>query len=134
MDAQLELQKAVVTALKGDATLTAIVPASRITDCPAESIALPYVDVGEAEGRDWGAKSFVGMDHYLTLHVWSKKRGKKECFDIISAIHDVLHEQQLSVTGHALVILRFSESRVFRDADGLTYHGTAEFRAITQDT
>lgn len=130
-DDALELRKAVYTALNANGTLTAM---ASIYDGVPQDTAPPYVDLGEADVDDWGTKTFDGGDHFLTLHVWSSYRGQKEAWDIIEQIRSTLHNASLSVTGHALVLIRHSASRVFRDINGQFFHGVTEFRALTQDT
>lgn len=128
-----QLQVAGYTALNANSTLTAL---ATIYDGAPQDAALPYVDLGEADVDDWGSKTFDGGDHFLTLHVWTAggQGGKKQAWDIIEQIRTTLHNASLTVTGHALVMLRHSASRVFRDINEQDYHGIVELRALTQDT
>jgi hypothetical protein len=124
-----QLQKAVYAALVAN---TPLISLAKVYDSPAQDVAMPYVDIGEIDILDWGTKNTEGGDHNLTLHVWSNYGGKKECWSIIGQIITTLHEASLVVTGHTLVMIRHSNTRVMRDADGLTFHGVVEFRALTQ--
>lgn len=128
-----QVQKAIFTALSGNSTLMTAI-GSRLKDTPSQDYALPYVHIGEIMTRDWGSKTFVGGEHSVTIHVWSKTRGTKEAWDIIDLIRSTLHEQDFALTGHTLILLRHASSRVFTDEDGTTIHGVTEFRALTQDT
>ena len=124
-----QLQTAAFAALDANATLKAIAP---VYDGAPQNAALPYVDMGDADVDDWGSKTFNGGEHFLTLHVWSDARGKKQTWDIIEQIRATLHEAALTVTGHTLVLLRHTSSRVFKDIDETVHHGIVEFRALTQ--
>lgn len=128
-----QVQKAIFTALSGNSTLMTAI-GSRLKDRPSQDYALPYVHIGEIIVLDWGSKTFVGGDHRIMIHVWSKSPGKKEAWDIIDMIRTALHQQDLALTGHTLVLMRHESSRVFMDEDGVTIHGVTEFRAITQAT
>ena len=47
-------------------------------------------------------------------------------------LHALLHQASLSVTGQALVLMRFTGSAITLENDGWTYHGTMQFRALLQ--
>ena len=49
----------------------------------------------------------------------------------IAEIHRIMHDADLTVTGHELVNLRFELTQTFLDADGITHHGVTRFRAVT---
>jgi hypothetical protein len=68
----------------------------------------------------------------VTLHVWSRGRGRKEAQAVIAAARDALHDRQLTLAGHRLVNLRHEYSEARRDNDGETFHGIARFRAVTE--
>ena len=128
-DSSWELQQAVFTALTGDAPLMAMI--TGIHDHVPEGAAFPYVTMGEASAIAWGAAGVDGVESTLILHVWSRSRGRKEVKQITAEMHRILHDADLAVTGHALIWLRFEQSRSLLDADGATYHGIARFRALT---
>ncbi|MFQ5783612.1 MAG: hypothetical protein ACE5H8_02160 [Alphaproteobacteria bacterium] len=44
----------------------------------------------------------------------------------------ILADADLTVTGHALVNLRFEQSRSMLDPDGVTYHGISRYRVVTR--
>ena len=133
-DASWPLQKAVFTALEADAGVKALVgDPARIYDHVPAKTTYPYIHIGDGDGVDWSSKTFTGQDHTIELHIWSRYRGSKEIKNILSAIHDVLHEAALTVTGHNLIILRFDFRTSFMDSDGLTRHGIIRFGALTHE-
>jgi len=129
--ASLAFQKAVYAALIGDAGIGALI-GDRIFDGPPRSLAFPYVTIGDARATDWSTGTEGGTEHRLQLHAWSRERGKAECWAMIDAIRAALDEDALSLDGHVLVNLRFEAADVGQDRDGITWHGVARFRAVTE--
>lgn len=129
--ASLALQKAVYAALAGNAGIGALI-GDRIFDGPPRSLAFPYVTLGDARAADWSTATEEGTEHRLQLHAWSRERGKAECWAVIDAIRAVLDAAALGLDGHVLVNLRFEAADVGQDRDGITWHGVARFRAVTE--
>ncbi len=126
------VQQAVYAALAASAALQALIgnPA-RVYDHVPDNPAFPYVTLGDTVSGPFDTKSFAGRDQSVTLHAWSRYRGKKEVKQILTALHDALHEQPLTVAGHNFVLCRFEFADVFDDEDGLTRHGVSRFRIVT---
>ena len=130
-DSSWELQQAIYNALTGDSTLMALI--TGVHDHVPQGAAFPYVTIGESTARDWSAVGIVGVEATLILHAWSRARGRKEVKQILSEIHRVLHDADVTVPGHHLLYLRFVFARTTRDPDGATHHGVSRFRAITDE-
>ena len=105
---------------------------SYVYDFVPQRAAYPFVSLGNVVSRDWSTSSERGDEHALTLHIWSKARGKKQCHLIVSSVRRVLHDVELSVEDHSLVNLRHEFSDVRLDPDGETFHGIVRFRAVTE--
>ena len=129
-EASWPLQKAVFDALSANTDLTAVV--SGIYDHVPADTAFPYVTLGETTVSDWSSKSFDGQEHLLTLHVWSRAKGRKEAKEIMALVYDTLHDAALAVEGQELVNLRFDFAQTLKDPDGLTVHGVQRYRAVTR--
>ena len=127
----LALQKAVVAALIADGPVGGLI-ADRIYDATPRQPAFPYLTIGEVRTADWSTATEAGAEHRLTLHVWSRERGKRQCYQIMEAIEAVLHDAALGLDDHALVNLRFEFAEIGRDRDGITYRGVVRFRAVTE--
>jgi hypothetical protein len=127
----LALQKAVFAALIADAGVGALV-GDRIHDAAPRNAAFPYVTFGDARVADWSTGTEAGEEHRLTLYVWSRERGKAECWAAVEALRAALHEAALDLEGHALVNLRFEAADVGQDRDGITWRGVVRFRAVTE--
>ena len=131
-DSSWELQEAIYTALTGDAPLMAMI--TGVHDHVPQETAFPYITIGASTAREWGAAGVEGIEATLTIHVWSRTRGHKEAKQITAEIHRIMHDADLSVTGHALINLRFEFGETMLDADGVTYHGITRYRAVTHAT
>lgn len=125
------LASAIYSRLTGDATLMGLVEG--IYDDVPQDTDYPYVVIGEETTLNNGSKTLDGLEHTLTLHVWSRYRGLKETKQIMERIYALLHTYDLAVTGASLVNLRQEFSSTFVDADGLTRHGVIRFRAMVFD-
>jgi hypothetical protein len=130
VSASWAVQKAVLVALQGDATLMAMI--GGVHDHVPQDAAFPYVTLGEDDVAPFGSKTFQGTEHGLAIHVWSRARGRAETKAILARLRAVLDQAALAPVGHALVDVRFTGEVTERESDGLTYHGVARFRAVTQ--
>ena len=129
--ASLALQKAIFAALAADAGIGALV-GDRIYDAPPRDPVFPYVTFGAITAADWSTGTEGGAEHEIVLHTWSRGRGKSECLAIAGALEFALHDAPLTLDGHALVNLRFASADTRRDPDGITFHATTRFRAVTE--
>lgn len=127
------LQKAVYEKLSADSALTTMMGGMRIHDDVPRGLEPPYVTLGQSTVTDWSTGSDQGHEHVLTLHVWSRERGRRQVHEIMGGVRSALHDAALAPEGHRLVNLRqeFAETR--RDPDGETYHGIVRFRAVTEE-
>lgn len=130
--ASWELQKSIHAALVTNSALTALLSGTKIYDDVPQGTSFPYVTLGESSLRDWSTGSDEGDEHILTLHVWSRAKGRKQVHEIMDALHDSLDDADLSVSGHHLVNLRHELSEARRESDGETYYGIVRYRAVTE--
>lgn len=126
------LQKAIFSTLDGDSTLDGLV--NGVYDDVPQSATAPYVVIGEDTAINNGSVTLDGLEHTLTLHVWSEYRGRKEVKEIMSRIYDLLHNADITVTGASLVNLRQEFETTLVETDGITRHGIMRFRAVMFDS
>lgn len=100
-------------------------------DVPGDA-AFPYVVVGEDTHIPFDTDDSLGSESTLTLHVWSRYCGKKECKEIMALIYDALTRQALVLEAHYLITIEFEYSEVLLDPDGITRHGVQRFRALVE--
>ncbi len=126
-------QEAVYGALSSDATLkTLIGDPARLYDQVPPAALFPYVTLGDVVLRDFDTKDRSGFEQSVTLHIWSRYRGRKELKEIMNAVHSVLHGADLNVDGADYVDCRFQTASTNLDGDGLTFHGVMRFRMVVQ--
>jgi Protein of unknown function (DUF3168) len=130
--AAFALQQAIFSRLTNDGATAAALGGPRIYDDVPTRAEFPFMTFGQSTERDWSTGTDQGYEHTITLHAWSRGRGRKEAQAVIAAARDALHDQDLSLDGHRLINLRHEYSEVRRDNDGETFHGIARFRAVTE--
>ncbi len=120
--AQSAIQAAIVTLLKANAGVTALVN-NRVYDAVPESTAVDYIAIGEwteesddtLEDDDAG----IGEDCTVTIHVYTDDSrgaaGYKNAQAIASAVKVALHGQALSVTGWTTVTVEHEDTVAMRD-------------------
>jgi hypothetical protein len=128
----LALQKAMRGKLIGHAPLVALLGRAAVFDDVPQGTAEPYVVLGEIATRDWSTKDGAGEEHFATLHVWSRERGKKEAYDIIAAIDAALDGAALTLDGHTLINLATTFWTVTREKPSELYRGVVRLRAATE--
>lgn len=125
----VELHVALVTAMKGNGALMALVDG--IYDKPPANpwgALAAYVSIGASDVGIDDAECVDGEEHNVQIDVWSRAVGQVKCKAICSAIKAVLHQAELVLDTNALVESELQLYRVFSDPDGLTTHGVLQFR------
>lgn len=143
MSAELEIQKAVYGALIADAGLAMVLAGNMEDDeLPAvydhvpqakdsgSDMLFPYVVIGDDTALDWDTDTSVGKEATITIHSWSRYRGRLEIKQIQGEIYRVLHLSNLMIEGYDLVLCFSEYSECLLDPDGLTRHGVQRFRLI----
>ena len=131
MNPTLALQKAMLERLRNDAQLSALLGGAKVFGRPPRRENPPYVAFGDAEARGWNTFGARGTEHKVTLHVWSAHGGRKQAYEIISRLDDLLDDAALTLTDHHLVNLRSVFWTALRARDGKLFHGILRLRATT---
>lgn len=132
MSASAELQRAIHEALASEPELTAILGSGRIHDMAAANVPYPYITLGRTSMYDWSTGTELGTEHLVTLHIWSKAKGKREAHEIMDLVANRLHDAELDLEGHHLVNLRLEFSEIVYDENVSVHHGLLRFRAATE--
>lgn len=130
-DSTLEVQKAVVAAVKAAGAYTAIA-STRFYDNPPQDPDFPYahiesVDAGKAIETDGGD----GWECFIRIDTWSRKPGRVQCNQMMTAIAGAIHDVALSLDTQNLIIGELATQNDIRDGDGVTRHGIQRFRFVT---
>jgi len=130
--AALELQKAIVARLSGDAALTALLGGAKVYDHAPADVAFPYVTLGRASLFDWSTDTDTGSEQIFTLHVWSKRPGKRETLRVMEAVRVALDGALPPLDGHRLVLLRLEDADIRYEEAEAVYHGLMRLRALIE--
>lgn len=128
----VDVQKAIHARLAQDAALVARLGGAKVFDATPPDVAFPYLSLGRTSLFDWSTGSESGTEQILTIHVWSKGRGKTEALEIMELVRGLLDSQPLTLESHDLVnmTLEFAEARY--DEDLAVHHGLLRFRVVTE--
>lgn len=113
--------------------LTDISPIPVYDDVPQDLSAFPYVTIGEDVLTFNDTDTDRSNNVSITVHTWSRERGRKETKQIQSQIYDSLHLANLVKAGYNFVVITEQSSTTFLDADGLTRHGVQTFKLIIEE-
>lgn len=132
MSTSLALTRAIILALKSDATVSAAV--NGVFDAPSPGAVPPYLTVGPDLVRD--ASSFVaqGREHRVRVTVWDLALMSARCAATLAAVEAVLMGLGPDLGGYGLTIMRFSASAVAAERPGGPTRGTIDFMARTVAT
>ena len=132
-DHSFELQKTIYSTLNSDSTIKNTYSAT-VHDHVAQGTDFPYIVIGEETMSDASSTKDIDFNEFtLTIHIFSRNRGRKETKNIMARIYALLHKANLSITGATHVNTRFEFADVIKEQDGLTYHGVQRFRTILHD-
>ena len=94
---------------------------------PQDYNAFPYVTIGEDVWTDFDTDQQNGHEVSVTLHVWSRERGRAETKTIQEQIYGILENSEMSISGFDLVNFRMTFADSVVDNDGETRHGVQIF-------
>ena len=145
MSAAVAIQQAIFTKLDGTSGVTTLLAAhafaagkKAIYDrtpqaaAPEDNSAFPYIVIGDDTAAEWDTDDSAGQETKITLHVWSRYRGKRETKQILDALYAALHNATLTVTGHLALYCYWEFHESLEDPDGVTQHGVTRYRIVTQ--
>jgi hypothetical protein len=129
------INDAIYTALTDDVDLSAKV-GSRIYDDAPQNTAFPYIVIGDVTTIEENTDDFFRRLVTVSIHTWSRYRGRKETREIQDLIQRALDRQNLTLTDDDYDLINIYETgtQEFLDADGLTRHGVSDFKIILRRT
>ena len=131
-DSWFDLMKGVIAALKGDATIFAIVGNNVFSDVP-QNETFPYIAIS-IQSSPSDTKTSTGMLHTLQISAFSRKdKSPEEATDIRKAVYNLLHRQESAITldSGTLVSMLFSGvSFARKELDGVTWQATMQFDVL----
>ena len=131
--AELALRSAIRSAALNNQALAAAVNASFYDGAPRDAV-FPFVTFGDVSLRDWSTGLDRGLEHQLTLEIWSLQPGHGEVLKLADQLQIFLQSASLTLQGFQLIDLRFLWFEARREANGRFAKGRMRFRAITEET
>lgn len=130
-DPSIELQGALVAALKAAGALPAVVGGRVYDEAPTNAV-FPYLTLGDCQVLPDKAGCIDGVEVYPQIDVWSRAVGYPEVKTIAAAVKAKLDDQPLTVSGFQVVVFEHQSTQYLRDTDGLTRHAAITFRGLIQ--
>lgn len=122
----LQIQKAVFDVLQSALSVP-------VFDHTPQNSPYPYVVIGDDTSVPWDTDDSLGTEATVTVHVWSRYRGRAEVKELLEHIYDALHRQDIAIAGVDVIesIAEFQQTIV--ESDGLTRHGIIRFRLTVDE-
>lgn len=127
---QYAVQKAIHQILSADATLMALIDG--VHDFVPADTQYPYVTLGNSRLQDNSTVGMQGFRLTLTVHIYSRARGRKEVTDIMARLYELLHDSAPAADGHSITNIRFVTSSIRLEKDGLTLHGAMQLDVLAE--
>ena len=133
MSADLQrLQEAIHARLTADADVPAALGGATVYDRPPQGASMPYITFGATRTFDAGTSTEDAREHLLTVHIWSKTGGRKECMDIMQAAGEALAGIPALSGTVRIVSLRRQADDIVYEPDLRAWHGVIRLRALTE--
>lgn len=133
-DTFLPLLKAVIAKLKLNTSVMGYVGTRVYADTP-QSTAFPYIVVSIQSGP-FDTTTTTGMEHTVTVQIFSRDPSPQEAGNIRAAVYNLLHRNESSFTLDSGTLFNLNYSGVGfieQEPDGKTWQGLAQFRAVVMD-
>jgi len=129
----LALAKAIHSGLSDNLAVKSVLGETpRLYDNPPEDPVFPYLTYGPMRSEDIGGDESPLTAHTVSLHIWSRYRGRAEIMTCLSAVAGALEGTNLQLTGAHLVSANIVYIDNFQAPDGRTLHGLIRMKIITQ--
>jgi|SRR6185503_11429246 len=130
-DPSYPIQVAIVSALKADAGVAAII-SNRVYDTVPEKPQFPYVTLGDMQVLPDKADCIDGSELSIQIDGWSRAVGYPEVKRLGSAVVAALDDAEIPINGHVAVVFELQSVNYVRDPDGVTRHAIITFHALTE--
>ena len=127
------LQRLIFERLVADTAVHAIC-ADRIYDNVPDAVEFPYVSFGPITADEADAECIDGIDYVVQIDCWSREQGRRATLNALcDTVRRSLHEYHIEPASGALVEMRVTNFRVFRDPDNITMHGVIQVTAMMEE-
>lgn len=129
MDPVLELQGAIITRLRADADVAAIV-GSRVYDIPPAKAPLPLISIGPTGYQSHDITCMTSGTVTLQIDAWSEQRNLSEIRQLADAIRSALRDWHPALAVNALVTLDHWRTDYINE--GEIQHASIRYNAIVE--
>ncbi|MEL6435761.1 MAG: DUF3168 domain-containing protein [Pseudomonadota bacterium] len=130
-----DLHAAIITALRGDAALTALIASgSGVIDAMPSKRAFPFVLFAQSETVPRNTDDCPGNAHTLTFDSWSRAENRREVTDICERITRVLTEHSWTAAETHVVLVTALGTTHEHMRDDRAYMTRLRFRMLTEPT
>ena len=126
-DPSLELQKALISAIKAIPTLAG----NNVFDTVPGSNPFPRITVGIGSHVPDMAGCRDATESTMQIDAWSRDVGFPEVKTIADQLRTRLNDGELTLTGHVLELMLVELTDMSRDQDGITNRARINLRIIT---
>jgi len=128
----LSLQAALYSRLTTSNNIINALGGEHIFDDTPPSQKPPYIVFAESIHNDWSTGTEAGMEHSVSLHVWSDQRGRKQAVTVAQFVIEAMTDLPTQLDDHLLVNFSHEFTEVSRDEDAGLYLAKINFRAVTE--
>lgn len=129
-DSTLDVQKALVAAIKGNGAVAALI-GTRVYDEVPQDAVFPYVSIADMLGEPAVETiSGEGFEVLASVHIWSRARGAVEARQIAAAIVNVLNNAALTLDTKTCVMTRLA-GQLNREFDARTTQIIQRWQVVT---
>lgn len=131
----LDLQRAIVTRLKSDTDLQALIsnPIRLFQDVPPGPT-FPYLTIGQSQRIPDEAECIPGSIVFTDLNFYTRAPGYEQVKLIGAVLVEALHDATLTLSEHWCRQIKVDNEQYFVAPDNLTKHGLLTFRALVEPT
>lgn len=128
----IALQEAIYATLSNSTLLLNNIGADRIFDEVPRSKRPPYIVFGEMTHNDWSTSTEDGVEHFISLRIWSRQNGRKQVLELANIVVEELVGLSQPLTDHALVNLQHEFTETLKDDDTGYFLASVHIRAVTE--
>src|SRR5262245_43545893 len=130
-DPSLELQSAIITKLKADAGVQAVVGQRVYFLVPPEPT-MPYISLGTNQVLPDKADCIDGTEVYWQIDGWTQSQTAPVEKQISKAVVAALDDQPLTISNYAAIVVEIDRIDYLDDPDGITRHVALSFHFLIQ--
>jgi len=130
----IALQEAMYSVLKNSTELVDQLGGDRIFDDVPRGVRPPYIVFGEMTHNDWSTGTEQGMEHFISLTIWSREKGRKQVLQLANHAIEELLTTPMQLTGHSLVNLQHEFTETAKDDETGYFRAGLNLRVVTEPT